>query len=651
MSLLERIKGPHDVKSLRVDELPMLADEVRKVITDTVFKTGGHLGSNLGVVDLTLALHHVFDVEKDLIVWDGTYQTYTHKLLTGRFERFSTLRQFGGVCGFGWKPESPYDPFNFGHVGGALAVALGACVGDERAERKRKVVSIIGDGAMTSGIALEALNNIGASKRDILVILNDNGWSISPTVGALSKYFTELRSAPLYDEVKKEIHRLLSRLPGGPSVEAALDSMRRGLKETIFPNIFSVLGLQYYGPVDGHDVRTLIRILQNVRHQAKPVLLHVVTEKGRGHPQAKTDPFALHKPPDVKPGFVKTALEAKLEPGGKPAPAYAKSYTRAFVDSMISLAASDRRIVGITAAMPDGTGLLEFGKLYPDRLFDVGIAEQMAVGLAAGLAHAGQRPIVAIYSSFFQRAYDIVFQEACLNNLPVIFLLDRAGVAGEDGPTHHGNFDIAFLRAFPNMTLVAPKDEAELHAMMSFCVAHPGPIALRIPREGTPDLSRFKLPTRPIELGKGELLADGRDGAILAYGCMTAKALAAREMLLKEGIDVAVANGRFAKPVDAELATRLTQTYPFVITVEDHAALGGFGSAVLEALSLRGEDTRKVKVHAIPDAFLQHADRSELLKFLHLDAEGIADVVRMTAAGHPTPALDDELKRNMFYRG
>jgi 1-deoxy-D-xylulose-5-phosphate synthase len=651
VGILERINSPKDFKAVKAEDLPALADEIRKAIIDTVTKTGGHLGSNLGVVDLTLALHHSFDIEHDLVVWDGSYQTYTHKLITGRRERFHTLRQFGGVCGFGWKPESPHDPFNFGHVGGGLAVALGAAVADERLGRKRKVVALIGDGAMTSGVALEALNNIGASKRDMLVVLNDNGWSISKTVGALTKYFSELRSQPLYDEVKKEIHNFLAKLPGGTTVEHALDSMRRGLKETLFPNIFSILGFQYYGPIDGHDTKTLIRIMQNVRHQAKPVLLHVVTEKGRGHPQAGTDPFALHKPPDVKPGFVKTVFESKVEPAGKPAPALSKSYTKAFVDALIDIANRDPRVVGITAAMPDGTGLLEFARVHPDRLFDVGIAEQMAVGLAAGLSYVGQKPVVAIYSSFFQRAYDIVFQEACLNNLPMTFVLDRAGVAGEDGPTHHGNFDIAYLRTFPNTTLVAPKDEAELAAMLAFAVDHKGPIAIRIPREATPDLSRFGVTPRPIELGKGEVLAPGKDGAILAYGCMTAKALAAREMLLKEGIDVAVANARFAKPIDVEMTSFLVQTYPFVLTLEDHSVHGGFGSAVLEAMSLRGEDTKKIKVHAIPDAFLTHADRKDLLKILHLDADGIADVVRMAVSGHPKPALDDKLGRDVFYRG
>ncbi len=651
MSILARINSPKDFKQVKVEELPALAEEIRKTIIDTVTKTGGHLGSNLGVIELTLALHHAYDIEQDLIVWDGSYQTYTHKLITGRRDRFNTLRQFGGICGFGWKPESPHDPFNFGHVGAGLAVALGAAVADERLQRKRKVVSIIGDGAMTTGVALEALNNIGASKRDMLVILNDNGWSISKTVGALTKYFSELRSAPLYDEVKKEIHNFLSKMPGGMTVEHALDSVRRGLKETLLPNIFTILGFQYYGPIDGHDIKSLLRLLQNVKTQHKPILLHVVTEKGKGHPQAGTDPFALHKPPDVKAGFVKTVFESKVEPAGKPAPAYTKSYTRAFVDGLIDLAKKDPRVVGITAAMPDGTGLLEFAKVFPDRMYDTGIAEQAAVGLAAGMAHGGLRPFVAIYSSFFQRAYDIVFQEACLNNLSTIFVLDRAGVAGEDGPTHHGNFDIAYLRTFPNTTLMAPRDEADLRAMMEYALSHNGPIAIRIPREATPDLARFNIQPRPIQLGKGQVLVTGKDGAILAYGCMVAKALAAREMLLKEGINVAVADARFAKPIDLELTSCLVQEYPFVLTVEDHAVHGGFGSAVLEAMSLRGEDTKKIKVHGIPDAFLQHADRSELLKFLHLDSEGIADIVRVTAGGHPTPSLDDKLGRDIFYKG
>jgi 1-deoxy-D-xylulose-5-phosphate synthase len=628
---------------LAPEDLPPLAEEIRRLILDVVLKTGGHLGSNLGVVELTLALHYSFDLKQDLIVWDGSYQTYTHKILTGRKDKFPTLRQFGGLCGFGWKPESETDPFNFGHVGTGLAAAFGCAIADEKLGRKRKVIGIVGDGSLTSGVAFEALNNIGASKRDMLVIVNDNGFSIAPTVGAISTYFNELRSTPLYDQFKTELHRWLEKLPLGQPVEGVIDAARRGLKQALFPNIFTALGFQYYGPIDGHDLKGLLHILANVRQQHRPVLLHVVTKKGKGHPEAERDPFALHKPVT----FVKTRIsESKLEPAGAARPAEGKSYTSAFVGALSDLASKDPRIVAITAAMPDGTGLLEFGKRFPDRCYDVGISEQCAISFAAGLAQAGMRPVVAIYSSFVQRGYDMIFQEMCLNNLPVTLVLDRAGIAGEDGPTHHGNFDIAFCRTLPNIVLMAPKDEAEFRDMLSLAVSLKQPSAIRIPRESVPALG---FPHSPVALGKGELLVPGKQGAILAYGVMTAKALAAREMLLKEGLDVAVANARFAKPVDADLAAELVRRYPWVITLEDHAVHGGFGGAVLEAVSLRNEDASRIKMHAIPDRFLQHADRSELLRFLHLDAEGVADVCRMIAAGQPAPALDPQQRNKFLY--
>ncbi len=640
---LSRIRETNDVKKLQPEELPPLAEEVRKLILDVVLKTGGHLGSNLGVVELTLALHHTFDLKQDLIVWDGSYQTYTHKILTGRKDKFPTLRQFGGLCGFGWKPESETDPFNFGHVGTGLAAAFGCAIADEKLGRKRKVIGIVGDGSLTSGVAFEALNNIGASKRDMLVIVNDNGFSIARTVGAISTYFNELRSTPLYDQFKNELHRWLEKVPLGQPVEGVLDAARRGLKQALFPNIFTALGFQYYGPIDGHDLKALLHILANVRQQHKPVLLHVITKKGKGHPEAEVDPFALHKPVT----FLKTRIsESKLEPAGSPRPAEAHSYTSAFVASLSDLAARDPRVVAITAAMPDGTGLLEFGKRFPDRCYDVGISEQCAISFAAGLAQSGMRPVVAIYSSFVQRGYDMIFQEMCLNNLPVTLVLDRAGIAGEDGPTHHGNFDVAFCRTLPNIVCMAPKDEPELRAMMALAMTLRQPVAIRIPREQVPPARPL---ANPLVLGKGELLDSGRHGAMLAYGVMTEKALAAREMLLREGLDVAVANARFAKPVDADLAVRLTREYPWVLTLEDHAVHGGFGGAVLEAVSLRNGDASRVKVHAIPDRFLQHADRSELLRFLHLDAEGIADVCRMIAAGQPAPALDPSQRNKFLY--
>lgn len=616
--MLERINRVNDIQKLSESELPVLADEIRKEIIRVVYQNGGHLGSNLGVVELTLALHYVFDVRRDIIVWDGSYQTYTHKILTGRRERFDTLRQMGGLCGFQWKSESEFDPFNFGHVGTALAAAYGCAVADEKTGRKRKVIAVVGDGSMTCGVAFEALNNIGASKKDILVILNDNGFSIAPTVGAWSRYLNELRTAPLYDEVKRELHRIFEKVPLGRTIEKTLEGIRRGLKQALFPNIFTAFGFQYYGPVDGHDIKELLKILNNLRQQKGPVLLHVITQKGQGHPDCTKDAFGLHKPAEPR-------LPQKLEPHGQKPPIQSRSYTRAFVDILSSLAERDRRLVAITAAMPDGTGLLEIARNFPDRVFDVGISEQCAVAFAAGLAQSGLRPVVAIYATFLQRAFDMIFQELCLNDLPVVLAMDRAGIAGEDGPTHHGLFDIAFLRSFPNISLMAPKDEAEFRTMMELALASPHPVAIRYPRENVPDLGFG--PT-PVELGKGEVLVEGKHGMLLAYGAMVLRALQAREQLLAEGINVGVANARFAKPIDQELVADLTGRYPWVLTLEDHSVHGGFGSAVLEAAAMRGADARKVRILGAPDKFIEHASREQLFELLGLNAQGIARVCR-----------------------
>ncbi len=621
---LDRINQANDVKAFKEEELGYLAEEIRKEIIDVVYKNGGHLGSNLGVVDLTIALHYLFDPAKDLIVWDGSYQTYTHKILTGRRTQFSTLRQFKGLSGFAWKNESSLDPFSFGHVGTGLAAAYGASVADKALGRQRKVIGIVGDGSMTSGVAFEALNNIGASRQGMLVILNDNGFSIAKTVGAISNYFNELRTKPIYSGFKKELQQVLSKLPLGHSIEQALEAVHRGLRQAILPNMFSALGFQYYGPIDGHDIKLILRILNNIKSQNRPVLLHVVTKKGKGHPDADKDPYGLHKP--VEPAHVPAAKgkvhkEYKLEPAGKAPLLKTKSYTRAFIDILTVTAQNDKRICAITAAMPDGTGLVEFGKVFPDRTFDVGISEQCAVAFACGLASAGLRPVVAIYSTFLQRAYDQIFQEACLQNAPVLFAIDRAGIAGEDGPTHHGVFDVGYLRLFPNITVMAPKDEQEFVGMMSLAFNLPGPSAIRFPRENCPQIESK---AQAVELGKGEIVVDGKDGMVLGYGASVKYAVKAREILLGEGIDIGVANARFVKPIDSELISELIYHYPFVLCVEDHTYQGGFGSAVLEAAALKGLDSKKIKLLSVPDKFIDHGPRELLLKLLGLDGEGIA---------------------------
>ncbi len=640
---ISRASQPNQIKALSMAELPLLAEDVRKLLIETVYQTGGHLGSNLGVVELTLAMHYVFDPLNDSFIWDVSNQTYVHKILTGRAARMDTIRQYGGLSGFGNREESSCDPFTFGHAGTALNVGHGIAEGNARLGRKRETVVVVGDGALTEGSAYEALNNLGAMKRRCIVVFNDNSWSISKTVGALSAYFNELRSKPGYDHVKVRIHDLLQRMPWGKNLDHAFDTFRTGVLESIVPNIFALLNFQYFGPVDGHDIPLLVRMFQNLRSYDRPIVLHVITKKGRGGPNVDTSPDALH-------GISPKSKETKLEPAATAVQAPTKvSYTKAFAKSLIKIAEGDSKVVALTAAMPDGTGLVEFSRKFPERFFDVGICEQHAVGAAAGMAHAGLKPYCTIYSTFLQRAYDMVFQEACIQNLPVMFCMDRGGIAGNDGPTHNGLFDIAYLRTLPNITLMAPRDAEEMEKMLRFMATLKGPSAIRYPRANVPDFSVFSFPERPVELGRGELLFDGKDGALLAYGVMVEQAIKARQILLREGLDVAVANARFAKPIDADLAASLVRKHPWVLTLEDHAAMGGFGSAVLEALSLRGEDAGKVKIHAVPDRWIQHGDRDLLMKLLSLDAEGIADVVRMLAAGRPKSPLDTSRDRDLFY--
>ena len=640
---VNRASQPNAIKQLAVSELPQLADEIRKLLIETVFQTGGHLGSNLGVVELTLAMHSVFDPLKDCFIWDVSNQTYVHKILTGRATKMDTIRQYGGLSGFGNRQESPADPFTFGHAGTALNVGHGVAEGDAKTGRKRETVIVVGDGALTEGSAYEALNNLGAMKRRCIIVFNDNSWSISKTVGALSAYFNELRSKPGYDHVKARIHDLLQRMPLGKNIDHAFDAFRTGVLESIVPNIFSLLGFQYFGPVDGHDIPLLLRMFENIRKYDRPVVLHVITKKGRGGPNVDTSPDALH-------GISPKSKETKLEPSAAAVSLPPKvSYTKAFARSLTSIAEADPTVVALTAAMPDGTGLVEFQKKLPDRFFDVGICEQHAVGAAAGMAHAGLKPFCVIYSTFLQRAYDMVFQEACIQGLPVMFCMDRGGIAGNDGPTHNGLFDIAYLRTLPNMVLLAPRDGEEFDKMLRFMTTLKGPSAIRYPRANIPDFSAFGFPAKPVELGRGELLFEGRDRAILAYGAMVEHAIKARQILLREGLDVGVAKGLFAKPIDVELASTLVRKHPWVLTVEDHATMGGFGSAVLEALSLRGEDASRIRIHAIPDRWIQHGDRDLLLKLLFLDSDGIADIVRMLAAGRTKGSLDQSRDRDVFY--
>lgn len=618
-TILETIDEPADLRPLSERQLEQLAQEIRDEINRVVSRTGGHLASNLGAVELTLALHRAFDFATDALVWDVGHQAYAHKLLTGRRDRFETLRQQGGISGFPNKHESPYDLFTAGHAGTSISSAIGLVCADALMERKRRVVAVIGDGSLTSGLALEALNYAGALGKDLLLVLNDNKMSISPTVGGLSRHLDRMRSTRLYVETKREVKRVVHKLPYvGDFVESALGHLKDGIKAAVSrETLFDQLGFRAFGPVDGHSIPDLLESLESVRDLSGPVLLHVVTEKGRGHRDAESNPTRFHS---AKPTACPVE-ESKTEP--KPD---RPKYTSLFAKALCRLGHEDERVVAITAAMEDGTGLVEFGRAFPGRFFDVGICEQHAVAFAGGLGAAGLKPVLAIYSTFLQRGYDQVFHDVCLQETPVVMCLDRGGLVGADGATHHGVFDIAYLRHVPGLVLSAPKDGGELEAMLEAAVASGRIWAFRIPRSAVPAVDWGEC--RPIEIGKGELLREGRDAAIVAYGAMVEPAWQAAEILGPEGIDVAVANARFAKPMDTGLLQNLASWVPVIVTVEDHAVLGGFGSAVLEALAAAGITGLRVECMGIPDRFIEHGTRDDLLAELGLCPEGIAARVR-----------------------
>jgi len=628
--LLPKINSPEDLRRLQIVELPRLADEIRREIIAVVSRNHGHLASNLGAVELALALHYCFDFLKDRLVWDVGHQCYTHKLLTGRRERFHTLRQHDGLSGFPDRTESPYDPFTTGHAGTAISSALGLACGDALTGQSRKVVAVVGDGAMGAGMSFEGLNQAGHLRKNILVVLNDNRMAISCTVGALSNYLTAVRSAPLYSDFKKEIHHLLNMVPVfGRRMEEALEHLKAAVKKSMAPGqMFEELGFRYFGPVDGHDIPVLIETLNEVKRAEGPVLLHVVTEKGKGFLPAWQNPTRFHsaKSFQVENGQV---IEAEEDPG-------VSSYTKVASMALADMARSDRRIVAITAAMPDGTGLAAFGKEFPDRFLDVGICEQHALGLAAGLAASGMKPVVAVYSTFLQRAYDQLFHEISLQKTGVVLLVDRAGLVGDDGPTHHGVFDIAYLRHLPGLVLMAPKDGAELRQMLRLALASEAPCAIRYPRANVPMLTLSE-PAAAFRIGEAETLRTGLEVAIFAYGAMVQVAAGAAERLAGQGIEAAVINARFAKPLDKAAILDAFTTRRAVITIEDHSLAGGFGSAVLELASDAGADTRKLVRLGIPDQFVEHGARSLLLRNLGLDPEGLQAAV-MRLVGQPQPA-------------
>lgn len=620
---LPAIDSPADLRKLPESCLRDVCEEVRRYLIEVITQVGGHFGAGLGVVELTVALHYVFNTPEDKLVWDTGHQGYPHKILTGRRDQLWTIRQKGGISGFLKRSESPYDVFGAGHASTSISAALGIATARDMAGKDFKVVAIIGDGAMTGGLAYEAMNNCGLQKRDLLVVLNDNRMSIAPNVWALANYFTQLFASPLALKARRTAWELTERMEEvGDRLRRLLARVESGVKAVITPGmLFEALGFKYFGPVNGHNVQLLVRLLRSLKDMRGPVLLHVITQKGKGYAPAEQDKQNLHAI-----GKIDKITGKPLASSGAPKPPL---YQTVFGQAMVELCERDRRIVGITAAMPDGTGLNIVQERFPDRVFDVGIAEAHAVTFAAGLATEGMLPVCAIYSTFLQRAFDQIVHDVALQHLHVVFAIDRAGLVGQDGPTHHGMLDLAYLRIIPGMVVMAPKDEQELRDMLYsalYCYTD-GPVALRYPRGNAIGVPLG--PMKALPLGKGEVLRRGEDVAILAVGKPVMEALKAAELLRQQGIEAEVVNARFVKPLDTALLDELCQRHSYLVTVEDGQVLGGFGSAVVEYITAQGYNRHvDVRVHGIPDCFVEHATPEEQYREMRLDAEGIAAVVQ-----------------------
>ena len=625
MRLLDNINSPQDLKKLSLSDLNKLAREIREKIITTVSKTGGHLAPNLGVVELTIALHYVFDTPNDKLIWDVGHQSYAHKLLTGRKNAFHTLRQWGGIAGFPRREESPYDTFNTGHSGTSISAALGMAIARDFKKDNHRVIAVIGDGSMTAGMAFEALNQAGDLDKDLIVVLNDNEMSISNNVGALSSFLSRKLIGKTFTNFKKEIKNLLKSVPAiGEDTYRLAKRLEESLKSFFTPGmLFEALKFEYVGPVKGHRLDRLIETFRNVKYLEGPVLVHVLTTKGKGYGPAESDPTTFH---GIGP-FEVTSGEP-ISPDTS-----AKSYIKVFGETIVELAKQDDKIIAITAAMPEGTGLTGFRETFPDRFFDVGIAEQHAITLAAGMATQGFKPVVAIYSTFLQRAYDQILHDVCLQKLPVCFALDRAGIVGEDGPTHHGLFDLSYMRHLPNMVVMAPKDENELAHMLKTAIDHSGPISLRYPKGSGygVDLDP-QLKTLPI--GQGELLRKGKDILILAIGSTVYPALEAADGLSKLNIKASVINTRFVKPLDELLITKWAEKIKRILTVEENTKLGGFGSAILELLEERHLTEIKIKRLGIPDVIVEHGSQRILREKYGLDAQSIQKAAQRMVLGN-----------------
>ena len=609
--LLEKIEQSSDIKKLKEEDYPILAKEIRQFLLEKISKTGGHLASNLGVVELTMALHLAFDLPKDKIVWDVGHQAYTHKLLSGRRDGFNDLRQFGGMSGFPKRKESPYDAFDTGHSSTSISAGLGIAQARDILGEDYSVISVIGDGALTGGMAYEALNNAAQMKKNFIVILNDNEMSISPNVGGMSRYLSGVRTKEGYTELKKGVEKALNAIPGvGKSIATGVSMVKNSIKQFVVPGmLFEDMGLTYLGPVDGHDVDAMVRVLKEAKRMHKAVLVHVITKKGKGYGPAEKNPSRFHGVDafDVATG---KSLSQKKYP----------SYTDIFSEKMCELAAKNPKVVALTAAMADGTGLTKFSKEYPDRFFDVGIAEGHEVTSAAGMASAGLKPVVAVYSSFLQRGYDQVVHDVCIQDLPVLFAIDRAGLVGSDGETHQGIFDVSFLNLVPGMSIMAPKNLWELEEMLEFGVKFEGPMAIRYPRgQAYRGLEEF---LAPIEYGKAEMLYEEKDIALFALGSMVSTGEHVREKLKDKGYSCTLVNARFVKPFDTAMIDRLCQKHKLIVTMEENVLRGGMGMCITKYIHDNYPGIRVIQI-SLPDAYVEHGNVTALREMLGIDSDSV----------------------------
>lgn len=620
---MEQVNSPDDLKKMTVGQLRSLAEEMRQFIVDSVSRGGGHLASNLGVVELTLAMHRVFDFKKDKLFWDVGHQCYAHKIITGRKEQFVRLRKSDGISGFPDPAESIYDQFIVGHAGTAITTAIGMAIGEERLRADDKIVAVVGDASIVNGVSFEGLNNLGLVKRQLLIVLNDNSMAIDATQGALAKYFSKIRLSQTYEDLRKTTSNILEHVPGiGKSVEEAIERIKKGIRMVLpASQMFESLNIPYFGPVDGHDIGSLVQLFKALSHLNHPAILHIYTKKGKGFVPAEKDGRKYHSTGPFKiNGDVKGAGVER------------KSFTKVFGEALVGLAEKDDRIVAITSAMCDGTGLGEFRRRFGDRFYDVGIAESAAVDIAAGLAKSGMRPVVAIYSTFLQRSIDQILQEVALQNLPVVFCIDRAGLVGSDGPTHHGLMDIGFLRMMPNMVLVAPADEPELHGALVFALQQSGPVAIRYPKDFVPEAEYIRASSRkPFKLGESVLVKRHKDSTavIVSYGSVLKEALKAAKVLAKDGIGADVINARFAAPIDKRIVSLLEQG-KCMVTLEDHSAACGFGAGVLElaAATVKRPFEGSFSLVGVPNRFLRHDLRARQLMEADVNADKIAERVR-----------------------